>query len=158
LRAAPFIQRAHTPDSQTSCRSCAFSTAHTFHQTFGPDSFFLSENQQGATSFQENPPTSKPTVTFPLRRGTAAGHLVYYVITDASDRTVAQSLGVNFTPKLANAAGTSAVQRSSSSDPTSISVSADVDFSPAHVALPGRANDPGRLLAQVLRGGHGGAR
>src|SRR6266566_1703171 len=85
-----------------------FNTAHTFHQTFGPNSFFLNENQQGPTSFRENPPTSKPTVTFPLRQGTAgnSGHTVYYVITDASDQTVAQSLGVNFTPKLANAGGT----------------------------------------------------
>src|SRR5712691_8633492 len=62
-----------------------FTTDHTFHQTFGPISFFLNENQQGTTSFQEAPPTSKPVVVLPLRRGTAAGHLVYYVITDASD-------------------------------------------------------------------------
>ena len=81
-----------------------FNTAHTFHQTFGPNSFFTAENVQGPTSFQENPPTSKPTVTFPLRQGTAGshGHTVYYVVTDASDQTLAQSLGVNFTPKLAN--------------------------------------------------------
>src|SRR5207247_1111988 len=97
-----------------------FNTGNTFHQTFGPISFFLNETQQGPTSFQEGPPTSKPVVILPLHRGAAAGHLVYYVITDASDLTVAQDLGVNYTPKLANAAGTSAVQRSSSSDPTSI--------------------------------------
>jgi hypothetical protein len=114
-----------------------FNTAHTFHQTFGPDSFFLNENQQGPTSFSEGPPTSKPVVTFPLRRGIAAGHLVYYVITDASDRAVAQSLGVNFTPKLANSAGTSAVQLSSSNDPTAIHVPADVDFAPVRVLVPG---------------------
>src|SRR5579859_6017559 len=85
-----------------------FNTAHTFHQTFGPSSFFTAENVQGPTSFQENPPTSKPTVTLPLHKGTAgsSAHSVYYVITDASDQTVAQSLGVNFTPKLANAGGT----------------------------------------------------
>ena len=35
-----------------------FNTARTFHQTFGPDSFFLNENQQGPTSFHENPPRS----------------------------------------------------------------------------------------------------
>src|SRR5712671_3716887 len=96
-----------------------FNTAHTFHQTFGPNSFFTAENVQGPTSFQENAPTSQPTVTFPLRQGTAGspGHTVYYVITDASDLTLAQSLGVNFTPKLANARGSMAVQHSSSSDP-----------------------------------------
>src|SRR5438132_4011931 len=85
-----------------------FNTAHTFHQTFGPNSFFTAETVQGPTSFQENPPTSKPTVTLPLRQGTAGSprHTVYYVITDASDGAVATSLGVNFTPKLANAGGT----------------------------------------------------
>jgi len=119
-----------------------FNTAHTFHQIFGPNSFFLNENQQGPTGFQENPPTSKPRVTFPLRLGTAAGHTVYYVITDASNQTVAQNLGVNFTPKLANAAGTSTVQHSSSSDPTSINVPGDVDFSPTHVLIPSATGFP----------------
>jgi len=119
-----------------------FNTAHTFHQTFGPNSFFLNENQQGPTSFQEGPPTSKPIVTFPLRLGTAAGHTVYYVVTDASDRTVAQNLGVNYTPKLANAAGTSAVQFSSSSDPTSINVPAGVDFSPTRVLVASTTGFP----------------
>lgn len=132
-----------------------FNTAHTFHQIFGPNSFFLNENQQGPTSFQESPPTSKPVVTLPLYTGSAAGHPVYYVITDASDQAVAQRLGVNYTPKLANAAGTSAVQRSASSDPTAISVPADVDFSPTRVlvasatgfppaaAAPGAVGNPG---------------
>jgi len=121
-----------------------FNTAHTFHQTFGPNSFFTAENMQGPTSFQENPPTSKPTVTFPLRQGTAGspGHTVYYVITDASDQTVAQSLGVNFTPKLANAGGTAAVQHSSSTDPTAIIVAGDVDFSPTRVLVPSATGFP----------------
>jgi hypothetical protein len=58
-------------------------------------------------------------------------------ITDASDQTVAQRLGVNFVPKLANAANTSAVQHSSSNDPTAINVPAGVDFSPTHVLVAG---------------------
>ncbi len=119
-----------------------FNTAHTFHQTFGPSSFFLNANQQGPTSFQEAPPTSKPIVVLPLRRGNAAGHLVYYVITDASDQDVAQDLGVNFTPKLANAKGTLAVQHSSSSDPTSIVVPAGVDFTPERVLVPSATGFP----------------
>ncbi len=114
-----------------------FNTSHTFHQIFGPNSFFLNENQQGPTSFAEGPPTSKPIATLPLHTGTAAGHRVYYVITDASDRSVATSLGVNFVPKLANAAGTSGVQLSSSNDPKAINVPAGVDFSPTHVLVAG---------------------
>src|SRR5258708_1412535 len=117
-----------------------FNTAHTFHQTFGPNSFFLNGNQQGPTGFVEGSPTSKPTVTFPLRKGTAAGHLVYYFITDASDQSVAQALGVNFTPKLANPAGTATGQHTTSSDATSIAVAGGGDFSPPHPPL---ARPPG---------------
>jgi len=132
-----------------------FNTAHTFHQTFGPNSFFLNENQQGPTGFQEGSPTSKPTVTFPLRKGTAAGHLVYYFITDASDQSVARALGVNFTPKLANAAGTSTVQHSTSSDATSIAVAGDVDFSPVHVLVAGPTGFPPSAAAPGAVGDRG---
>ncbi|TMC00757.1 MAG: hypothetical protein E6J40_01420 [Chloroflexi bacterium] len=135
----PKAVHAATPDQLP---FMCFNTSHTFHQTFGPNSFFTTETQQGPTSFQENSPTSKPTVTFPLRRGTAAGHAVYYVITDASSLAVAQSLGVNYTPKLANAAGTSAAQSSSSNDATSIDVPAGVDFSPVHVLTAGPTGFP----------------
>jgi hypothetical protein len=114
-----------------------FTTANTFHQLFGPNSFFLNENQQGPTGFSESPPTSKPVVNLPLRTGTAAGHRIFYVITDASTQSAAASLGVNFTPKLANAANTPGVQLSSSNDPTAINVPAGVDFSPTHVLVAG---------------------
>ena len=114
-----------------------FTTSQTFHQLFGPNSFFLNENQQGPTGFSESPPTSKPVVNLPLRTGTAAGHRVFYVITDASTQSAATSLGVNFTPKLANAANTPGVQMSSSNDPTAINVPAGVDFSPTHVLVAG---------------------
>jgi hypothetical protein len=132
-----------------------FNRAHTFHQTFGPDSFFLNENQQGPTGFREGPPTSKPVVTLPLRTGTAAGHPVYYVITDASDRSVARSLGVNFTPKLANAADTSAVQHSSSNDPDAITVPAGVDFSPVRVLVPSATGFPPLAAAPGAVGNEG---
>ena len=121
-----------------------FTTAHTFHQLFGPNSFFLNENQQGPTGFSESPPTSKPVVNLPLRTGTAAGHRIFYVITDASTQSAATSLGVNFTPKLANAANTPGVQMSSSNDPTAINVPAGVDFSPTHVLVAGPNGFPAR--------------
>lgn len=114
-----------------------FTTSHTFHQLFGPNSFFLNVNQQGPTGFSERPPTSAPVVDLPLRTGTAAGHSIFYVITDASTQSAAAELGVNFTPKLANAANTAGVQMSSSNDPTAISVPAGVDFSSTHVLVPG---------------------
>src|SRR5216683_4199058 len=129
--------KANAQATTTQLPYMCFNTSHTFHQIFGPNSFFLNENQQGPTSFAEGPPTSKPIATLPLHTGTAAGHRVYYVITDASDRSVATSLGVNFVPKLANAAGTSGVQLSSSNDPKAINVPAGVDFSPTHVLVAG---------------------
>ena len=46
------------------------------------------------------------TVTLPLHQGISNGQPVYYVITDASDGSLAQSLGVNTSQKLANAAST----------------------------------------------------
>src|SRR5258708_7990031 len=119
-----------------------FNTDHTFHQTFGPNSFFLPETQQGPTSFSEGLSNDHPIVTFPLRFGTGAGHTIYYVITDASDQSVATSLGVNFVPKLANARGSGAVQLSSSNDPTAINVPAGVDFSPNPVLMPSPTGFP----------------
>src|SRR5215472_5970056 len=133
----PAKANAQGTATQANLPYMCFTTAHTFHQIFGPDSFFLNENQQGPTSFSESAPDAKPVATLPLYTGTAAGHRVYYVITDASDRSVATSLGVNFVPKLANAAGTPAVQLSSSSDPKAINVPAGVDFSPKRVLVPG---------------------
>jgi len=127
-----------------------FNPSHTFHQVFGPNSFSTAENVQGPTSFNEGGPTSAPTVTFPLYRGTANGHTVYYVITDASDQTVATQLGVNYSPKLMNTTG--AVQLSLSSDPTAINVPDDVDFSPQHVLMPGSTGFPPSAAAPGANG------
>src|SRR5262249_31562085 len=67
------------------------------HVVFGPDSFFLPNTVQGPTSFSEN---AGPTiVTYPLYHGTSQGRDVSYVITDASNLSVAQALGVNYTTK-----------------------------------------------------------
>lgn len=82
-------------------------------------------------------------VTFPAFRGTSGGSTVYYIITEASDLTTAQRLGVNFAPALANARDTSAVQRvSTNSGP--FAFPATVDFSPARSASqPGSVGFPG---------------
>ena len=103
------------------------------HVVFGPDSFFLPDTVQGPTSFTEN---AGPTiVTYPLYHGTSRGRGVSYVITDASNLSVARALGVNYTPKLAQAARTAAVQDSTSQvgSGNGIDFPASVDFSPTHV-------------------------
>jgi hypothetical protein len=112
------------------------------HVVFGPDSFFLPNTVQGPTNFVEN---AGPTiVTYPLYHGTSQGRDVLYVITDASDRSVARILGVNYTPKLAQAAGTAAVQDSSSEigSGNGIDFPASVDFSPTHIIVPSPTGFP----------------
>src|SRR5262249_55938059 len=112
------------------------------HVVFGPDSFFLPKTVQGPTSFSEN---AGPTiVTYPLYHGTSQGRDVFYVITDASDRSVAENLGVNYVPKLAQAAGTGAVENSSSQigSGNGIDFPASVDFSPAHIVVPSAIGFP----------------
>jgi hypothetical protein len=112
------------------------------HVVFGPDSFFLPSTVQGPTSFTEN---AGPTiVTYPRYHGTSNGRDVVYVITDASDLSVARALGVNYTPKLARAAGTAAVQNSTSQigSGNGIDFPASVDFSPTRVLIPSASGFP----------------
>jgi len=119
-----------------------FAQAGVDHVVFGPDSFFELTTVQGPTSFREN---AGPTVvTYPLYRGTSQGRDVSYVITDASDQGVAQALGVNYAPKLAQAAGTAAVQDSTSQigSGNGIDFPASVDFSPARLLTPSAQGYP----------------
>src|SRR5215469_4652393 len=119
-----------------------FSKEHTKHVVFGPNSFFEPPTTQGPTSFREN---SGPTiVTYPLYRGTSRRGPVLYVITDASNRSVAQALRVNFTPKLAKAVGTIAVENSSSHirHGNGIRFPATVNFAPVHVLVAGPTGFP----------------
>ena len=51
------------------------------------------------------------TATLPLLRGTSGGQPVWYVVLDASTSTAAATYGANRSNKLANARGTSAVQK-----------------------------------------------
>jgi hypothetical protein len=54
-------------------------------------------------SARENAEFTK--VTFPLYRGTSGGKAVWFIVTEASSHPVAEALGVNWAPKLANTAG-----------------------------------------------------
>lgn len=79
--------------------------------------------------------------TLPLYRGTSQGRTVYYVILDSSDGEDADRLGVNKSPKLANAIGTAAVQRVTMRNGI-LDFPASVDFSPNHVVAPGPTGFP----------------
>ena len=123
---------------------------------FGPGSFFKRSGVQGATSFKEN--ERQTQATYPLYRGTSGDQQVDYVITDASSLQAARALGVNYAPKLRNAAGTAAVQRSPSEifSGDGINFPATVNFSgqralvpdpvtgfPPLTAAPGPVGNPG---------------
>jgi hypothetical protein len=93
------------------------------------------------TSAVEHP---NGTVTFPLHQGISGGKPVYYVITDASDGSVAQALGVNTSQKLANAANTAAVEKVSVKPDGTVVFPATVNFSPtpSFALTPGPAGFP----------------
>lgn len=103
-------------------------------------------------SFDED--VRRGTVTFPRHLGSSHGKPVTYVVTDASTRSAAQRLGVNFAPRLANAKGTAAVQTVEKTA-TGIVFPATVDFRPTRavvagpsgfppdVAVPGAVGEPG---------------
>ncbi|HSD81919.1 MAG TPA: hypothetical protein VLB47_14720, partial [Solirubrobacteraceae bacterium] len=91
---------------------------------------------------------SKETVRLPLYRGKAGGETVWYVLLDASDAGLAHDLGVNYAPKLANAAigCPGCVQTVGLESPTPaenpfgpavVDFQGAPDFAPARVAEPG---------------------
>jgi len=99
------------------------------------------------------------TVTLPLYKGAFGDQRVWFVITDTSDLSESARLGVNWSPKLANALGTPAVQHATLSPASdrgqldSLSVvhfQGTVDFSGKRVVIPGPDFFP------VLPGTHAG--
>lgn len=81
------------------------------------------------------------TVSLPRYDGSSHGQPVTYVITDASTREAAGRLGVNWAPRLANAAGTPGVQHASGVA-ASLAFPATVDFTPQRVLVPGPTGFP----------------
>ncbi len=81
------------------------------------------------------------TVTLPLYKGASHGHPVWYVVLDASTSNAAAKYGVNRSNKLANARGTAAVQKVSSTGGV-LNFPASVDFSPPRVITPGPTGFP----------------
>jgi hypothetical protein len=82
---------------------------------------------------------SDNTVTLPLHQGLSHGQPVYYVVLDASDGSVAALMGINTSQKLANAAGTQAVENVTVNRDGTIVFPATVNFNPT----PGFSLTPG---------------
>ena len=90
-------------------------------------------------SFVEDP--AAHTVSLPLYTATSGGSQVSFVVTDASTKTVARLLGVNWAPRLANARNTAAVQKVQLNT-HGLQIPATVDFSPTRVVVPGPTGFP----------------
>src|SRR4051794_31128274 len=73
------------------------------------------------------------TVDLPLHHGTSRGRDVWFVVLDANTSNAAQAWGANRSNKLANAAGTPAVQRVTVARDGTIDFPANVDFDREHV-------------------------
>lgn len=125
-----------TPGAALAATGLCINTAGATPIIFGPNSFYEPSDVQGPTSFKEN--AGQTVATYPLYRGTSGGKEVDYVITDASSMAAARVLGVNYAPKLTQAARTAAVESSSSfiSSGNGINFPATVNFSATRVLDP----------------------
>lgn len=81
------------------------------------------------------------TVTLPLLEGRHDGEVVWYVVTESSNKKDARRRGVSHAEKLSNALGTSAVQRGRWNRGR-LTFTGTVDFSPERVVVPGPQGFP----------------
>lgn len=85
------------------------------------------------------------TITLPLYRGELkeTGENIWYIITDTTDKEVAQALGINHAAKLAFADTVRGSRVGETrSDGTLLFHWGSVDFSPEHIVVPGNTEDP----------------
>ena len=90
---------------------------------------------------EENP--SGPTARIPMFRGLdPAGNSVDYIITEASDRTVAELMGIIYAPRMSVPRGTPGLQEVTI-DNGIMQFAGSVDFSPTRFVTPGDPTIPG---------------
>jgi len=84
--------------------------------------------------------TTNSTVTLPLHKGRMRdGRAVWYVLTDTSDRATAHKLGLNWSPKLANAPGRAVRTATLDEHGALVFDQGTVDFRPERTVVPGAA-------------------
>jgi hypothetical protein len=86
---------------------------------------------------------NESTITLPLYQGhvRGTGEIVWYILTDTTDKGNADALGINWSPKLANSAPGARVA-TLLSNATLEFHSGTVDFSPEHRVTPGNSSSP----------------
>jgi hypothetical protein len=99
--------------------------------------------------------------TLPVHRGTFDGTSVWYVVTDVSDQGMANELGLNFAPRLANAFTGCApcVQQVKTADPVlgraNVEFAGTIDFSPERIYVPSETGFPPLDAQPGAVAGHG---
>ncbi|MEM8846844.1 MAG: hypothetical protein AAGD17_07050 [Bacteroidota bacterium] len=91
-----------------------------------------------------------PTARFPLFQGwetlpNGERREGYYVITEASDPTLARELGIIFSPRMAASIGSGGEQNSQWTDDGRLIFEGSVDFSPKRSLIPGARSEDGLL-------------
>jgi hypothetical protein len=99
------------------------------------------ERTQFITSAVEDTATDRATLTV-HRSIDDDGESAYYVVTESSDKKDAKRRGVNYSPKLANAIGTAAVQNGWYDRAGVLHVEDTVDFAPTRVVTPSATGFP----------------
>jgi hypothetical protein len=99
------------------------------------------ERKLFVTSAQENTTTDQATLSTHAAID-RDGERAYYVVTESSNKKDAKARGVNYSPKLANARGTNAVQQGWLDRSGLLHVEDTVDFSPTRVVTPGPGGFP----------------
>ncbi len=90
------------------------------------------------------------TIDLPLFAGKHGSDAIWYIVTESSDRADAERRGVNWSPKLANALGTAAVQAVTTTGGV-VNFPGKVNFAPTRNVVPGptgfppAAADPGAV-------------
>jgi len=92
-----------------------------------------------------------PTARFPMFQGwetlpNGTRREGYYVITEASNATLARELGIIFSPRMANAIGSGGEQNSEWTEDGRLIFEGSVDFSPTRSLIPGGLSADGLLL------------
>ena len=92
-----------------------------------------------------------PTARFPMFQGwetlpNGTQREGYYVITEASDATLARELGIIFSPRMANAIGSGGEQNSQWTEDGRLIFEGSVDFSPTRNLVAGGASEDGLLV------------
>ncbi|WP_196889751.1 hypothetical protein [Aureivirga sp. CE67] len=106
-----------------------------------PSNFTPAQNVFMQNALSINLDHSAPTVTLPIFKGVGPlGGTVYYIITEASDYSIARRMGINYSPKLKFARNSGGEQKITVDSDGRAVFKGHVDFSPVRYIEPGEGD------------------